>query len=285
MRTEVRTYLDTALGLLERHSMESSGADWAALRAQAHSSGADARGPEDVYDAIRQVIAALGNPHTHLITPRRSGTRPTASVPTGRLIETAGCLVLPQTDSRNGGTYVSAGLKAVRDLLAGRPAGWVVDLRGNRGGDMHPMLTVVAPLLGEGVRGKFVGPHGETAWGIRRRHLYHGTRRTFRWRRIPAATNRPVAVLTDRRTASSGEAVLISFLGAEDVRTFGEPTAGYATANQAFALPDGARLAITTAHMADRTGRTYGNAPIAPDVFVGSDEALGKAVEWLGTRA
>ncbi|WP_439663292.1 S41 family peptidase [Lentzea sp. HUAS TT2] len=193
-------------------------------------------------------------------------------------------MVLPQTHSRHGSTYVTAGLKALRALIAHRPTGWVVDLRGNHGGDMHPMLTVVAPLLGNGERGRFIGPHGETSWGIRRGHVYNGRRTAFRHRRIPAALNQPVAVLVDKDTASSGEAVLISFLGAQNTRTFGQPTAGYATANQTFGLPDGAKLAITTALMADRTGRTYGNTPIAPQTLVDSDDALSAAIEWLATQ-
>ncbi|MCX2952069.1 S41 family peptidase [Lentzea sp. NEAU-D7] len=200
-------------------------------------------------------------------------------------------MVLPETSSRNGRKYVSAGLKALRGLIGSRPTGWVVDLRGNRGGDMHPMLAVVAPLLGDGERGRFVSAHGETSWGIRRGHVYNGARTAYRWHRVPAARNQPVAVLVDGGTASSGEAVLISFLGAEDTKTFGRPTAGYATANETFGLPDGARLAITTALMADRTGRTYGNTPIAPHTLVDTDDtndaddALDAAIEWLAGRA
>ncbi|MFD4642063.1 S41 family peptidase [Lentzea sp. NPDC058436] len=276
-------YLDTALGLLQRHSIESAGADWPALRAEAHAAAASAHAPEDTYDAIRGAIAALGNPHTHLITAERAASPRRHAMPTGRLIDGTGWLVLPPTHSRHGRAYVTAGLRALRDLIAKRPTGWVVDVRGNGGGDMHPMLTVVAPLLGEGERGRFVGPHGSTGWGVRRRHVYNGARTAFWWRRVPAARTEPVAVLVDGRTASSGEAVLISFLGGPDVRTFGEPTAGYATANQAFPLPDGARLAITTALMADRTGRTYGNAPVVPQAVVDGD-ALTAAIEWLAGR-
>ena len=106
------------------------------------------------------------------------------------------------------------------------------------------------------------------------------------FRRVPKPVNRPVAVLTGGSTASSGEAVLVSFLGAENARTFGAPTAGYATANRTFLLPDGARLAITMAHMADRTGRVHGNTPIAPDTPVSSsgdtgDRVLDTAIAWL----
>lgn len=276
-------YVDVALGLLQRHSIESAQADWPAIRAEAHAATSSARGPEDTYDAIRHVIATLGNPHTHLITAERAASPRRHAMPTGRLLGGTGWLVLPPAHSRHGRAYVTAGLRALGRLIAERPAGWVVDVRGNGGGDMHPMLTVVAPLLGEGERGRFVGPHGSTGWGVRRGHVYNGDRTAFRWRRIPAARTEPVAVLTDHRTASSGEAVLISFLGAESTRTFGTPTAGYATANQAFPLPDGARLAITTAVMADRTGRTYGNVPVVPQAVVDGD-ALTAAIEWLSSR-
>ncbi|GAA3630710.1 hypothetical protein GCM10022267_16860 [Lentzea roselyniae] len=274
-----RSYLDTALDLLQQHSMESSAADWPRLRAEAHRAG-------DAHDAIRWVIGELGNPHTVLRTSPSGGPPPSIrEVPGGRMIGSTAYLKLPQTSSDNGETYVESGRYLLRDLLAARPSGWVVDLRGNHGGDMHPMLTVVAPLLGEGKTGSFVHPDGTTTdWGIRDGHVHDGERIWFPQVEMPPAVNGPVAVLIDGGTASSGEAVLLAFTGAARTRSFGEPTAGYATSNELFLLPDGARLAITTAYMADRTGRTYGNTPIAPQTLVDSDEALDAAIEWLAEQ-
>jgi carboxyl-terminal processing protease len=101
---------------------------------------------------------------------------------------------------------------------------------------------------------------------------------------MPAVEDGPIALLVDDETGSSGEAVLISFTGADNVRSFGQPTAGYATANEAFVLPDGARLAITTSTMTDRTGRAYGNTPITPHTVVSRRTALDAAIEWLTQR-
>jgi carboxyl-terminal processing protease len=279
----VRAYVDKALDLLQQHSVESAGADWPALRAEAHLATADARTPADTHAAIRQVIAALGNPHTFLAVPGRA--RPEPAVPSGRLVGSVAHLLLPSTASENRSSYVTAGLKVMRGLIALDPSGWVVDLRGNGGGDMYPMLTVVAPLLGEGKAGAFTTPDGVvTEWGIRRRHVYLGRRRTFVFRRVPRAVNRPVAVLISAKTASSGEAVLVSFIGAATARSFGQPTKGYATANRSFPLPDGARLVITGAFMSDRTGRTYGNTPIAPHTLADDGDALDVAIEWLSEQ-
>ena len=231
------------------------------------------------------MIAALGNPHTHLIAASRSGTPRKRAVPSGRMVGSVAHLLIPGTSSANRRNYVTAGLRVMRDLIARHPTGWIVDLRENGGGDMYPMLTVVSPLLGEGRTGSFITPDGTTTdWGIRARHVYVGSRRTFVLRRVPRAVDRPVAVLTGGRTGSSGEAVLVSFIGADNARSFGEPTGGLATANQSFRLPDGARLAITTAHMADRTGRTYGNTPIAPHTLVDSADALDAAIAWLSEQ-
>ena len=58
----------------------------------------------------------------------------------------------------------------------------------------------------------------------------------------------PVAILTSNVTASSGEATLLSFRGLENTRTFGQPSAGYASGNLIIDMPDGAGLMVTTAN-------------------------------------
>ncbi|MDX8054582.1 S41 family peptidase [Lentzea sp. BCCO 10_0798] len=289
--SEARSYLDTALGLLQQHSMESATADWKELRAEAHRDAAHARHAADVYPAIRRVITELGNPHTALLASATGGApAPVRTAPDGRMIGSAAYLRLPETSSDNGDAYAEAGLRLVRDLAGAGPRGWVVDLRGNGGGDMHPMLTVVAPLLGEGRTGMFVHPDGRTSdWGVRDGHVHNGDHVVFPQMEMPVVGRGPVAVLVDGRTASSGEAVLLSFTGAAGTHSFGEPTTGFATGNEVFDLPDGARLAITTMHMADRTGRTYGNAPIAPQTQVSNsrgsaDRVLDTAIAWLAGR-
>lgn len=86
----------------------------------------------------------------------------------------------------------------------------------------------------------------------------------------------------DSDTASSGEATLLSFRGLENSRSFGQPSAGYASANIVIDLSDGAGLMLTTAKDRDRTGTEYMDDPIAPDVT--TDDALGAALSWLAER-
>jgi C-terminal processing protease CtpA/Prc len=77
--------------------------------------------------------------------------------------------------------------------------------------------------------------------------------------------NRPIVVFTSKRTASSGEGILIALKNNPNVRIFGEPTAGLTTANGNYPLKDGAELIITSAIFTDKNGKLYGDK-IMPDV-------------------
>lgn len=138
----------------------------------------------------------------------------------------------------------------------------VVDLRGNDGGDMGPMYAGLSPLLPDGTALSFVSRMGTTDVVIDGNSVTGGgTPTTTSGGKLDV----PVAVLTDGVTASSAEATLLAFRGLDNVRTFGEPTAGYASANMVIDYPDGRSLMLTTAKDKARTGEEFAEDPIAPD--------------------
>jgi C-terminal processing protease CtpA/Prc len=169
-----------------------------------------------------------------------------------------GVLVLPSCpgDLRSVRAYAAAGGRALRQYESA--AGWVVDLRGNSGGSMWPMLAVALPLLGgDGVIGAFVTRDGARTLSL----------------------SGPVAVLTDARTASSAEAVAVAFRGVPGARSYGAATRGFSTGNQTVRLPDGALLVITSCRFADRSGGAHGG-PLPPDVPAA--DAFAAALAGLG---
>jgi C-terminal processing protease CtpA/Prc len=152
---------------------------------------------------------------------------------------------------------------------------------------MWPMLAAAGALLTPGVLGYFVEPGGRREeWRYQRhfslghqRHLSLGGR-PMTWLPRPRRGRRQrVAVLTSARTSSSGEAVLVAFSSQPGVRTFGAPTAGMTTANKAFVLSDGTRMAVSFAFYADAAGQLI-DGPIAPDQA--ADDALAVALAWIG---
>ncbi|WP_323137732.1 S41 family peptidase [Streptomyces sp. NEAU-H22] len=189
--------------------------------------------------------------------------------------------------------YVREGRDAVAKADRPNACGWVIDLRRNRGGNMWPMLAVVGPILGDGDVGSFIDADGKkTVWSIEK-----GSPRldgdSTGWVTSPpvGGGSAPVAVLTSRSTASSGEAVTVAFRGRPDTRSFGEDTTGVPTSNARHRLSDGAILNLTEGMDADRTGRAY-DSPIPPDQPVvddlgrggSKDPVLDAATEWLSEQ-
>ena len=190
--------------------------------------------------------------------------------------------------------YASRLFGAVADT-GPRTCGYVLDLRGNTGGNVWPMLIGLSGLLGDGPQGR-----SEDADGIIEDYatLKEGsavvlaeqgrglTMMTIdNWRPIPSLAAFPVALLLDDATASSGEGVAVAFAGRALTRSFGAHTYGVASSNEGYPLADGTNVVVTTAMMVDRHGRTYPDG-IEPDQVIDGEgeEPVDVALAWLALR-
>jgi C-terminal processing protease CtpA/Prc len=158
--------------------------------------------------------------------------------------------------------------------------GWLVDLRENRGGNMHPMIAGLGPLTGEGTLGYFVNKTGSSPWSYN-----NGTCAPVKVAKPYSIKNKnsKIAVLIGRRTGSSGEMTAISFIGKNNTKLFGQPSAGYTTGNTGFKLSDGSFIYLATSFTANRNGKKYASK-ILPDIIVDSvyaDNCLEVATQWL----
>lgn len=302
------SYLNEALAPMERHSLRRRQIDWVQFRADAVARLGAAQTPVEAYPAIDATVRALGDGHSRFFPPERApGTtdQPPSveSIVSGRRFGDLAYVYLPGFGGPNPVGRADSTLAVVRALDGGEPApppcGWIVDLRLNSGGNMYPMLAGIGPVLGDGVAGRFVPPGGgSTPW-------YHaagsagvtgaGGERALVTATTPYTLRRPgvpVAVLHGEATASSGEAVAISFRGLPNARSFGTHTGGLSTAVTGFRLSDGAFLTVATAVMRDRLGRDYGG-PLAPDEPVpasgrpvpGEEDATVRAAQrWLAAQ-
>jgi carboxyl-terminal processing protease len=176
---------------------------------------------------------------------------------------------------------------------------WIVDVRANGGGNMWPMLAGIGSLLGDTIAGSFGGRSPSPRWyykdGVSGILDSVGKLDTVSRVTVPPVRLRdpaaPIAVLFDEGTGSSGEAVVIAFIGRPNTRTFGSRSAGYATVNRGLRLADGANLVVTTGYNADRRGHVYGDQLI-PDSTVTlpsgwpspTDRVTASAIGWLAAR-
>ena len=288
-----RDYIEEVVGLMQTHSVRRLEIDWEAFRDSVFSTAAEARTIEETYPAIRVALKLLGDGHTSfravtgdVIFERTRACvafvpRALPELPAG-----IGYVRIPgfggTPDEATG--FAQAIQEAIRLQDREDMGGWIVDLRGNPGGNMWPMIAGVGPILGEGTAGYFIHPDGtERIWGYRAGIAQlddaaaQNVSEPYRLKRESPR----VAVLTDGRVASSGEAVAIAFKKRPETRFFGSATCGLSTANQGFAMSDGAALVLTVALMADRTGQTYGNQ-VLPDEYDGdANGVVLRAAEWL----
>ncbi|GAA1848179.1 hypothetical protein GCM10009836_29800 [Pseudonocardia ailaonensis] len=251
--------VEQALDVLQHQALHADRvADWPAARAGVRAALDD---PEQLELALFHLTRKAGGPHSGVRRPR-----PVAAgepdLPAVEQLEDAAVLTLPACTADAGEAYVAAARKGLAGVEAAR---WVIDLRGNGGGAMWPMLAAVAPFLrGDGDVGASVYRDGNRdAWRLEGGIVLLRGREMARGE----AGRRPgsVAVLTDEVTADAAEAVAVAFRGLPDVRSYGTATFGFPTGNVALPLPGGLQLTVTTSRFADRTGRVH-EGPLTPDV-------------------
>jgi carboxyl-terminal processing protease len=320
-------YLNRALDEMEAHALRRGAVDWPRVRAEALARVAHAETTVDTYDAIRFALTSLGDHHSSLHpTPALAGLEQRRNAqhssiqevevqrsprspfvgryePEGRLERFKGkqfaLVVVTKCFPENDVQFVAYETKLqkiIANLDKSHPVGWVVDLRGNVGGNMWPMLAGVGPVLGEGDDlGEFFTTEGHAVWRYRdgiASEIEDGKENPYpRVEGVPykLPTARDVAVLIDGGTGSSGEATAIAFRGRPRTRFFGQHTEGVSTVNETFALSDGASMWLTIGVQADRSGKQYLEG-LGPDelVVVGDnipsdaqDAVLQEALKWL----
>jgi C-terminal processing protease CtpA/Prc len=267
--------------------------DWASFRQTVTQSAPNPTAIPDTYPAISTALGLLDDHHSNFVRP--DGSR--ISNP-NRLPCSDPDVVTPSVPPDIGyvrvGSFSGTGSAAVdfaadiqRRIAAADKdglSGWIVDLRGNGGGTMWPMIAGLGPIVGEGTLGAFVDPDNQVAYWT-----YANGASTLAGAtqvQVPSpyslVTPAPrVAVLTDCQVASSGEATAIAFRGRPNTRSFGGPTRGISTANRTFPMTDGATLNLTVSTMADRNVTRYG-VPVVPDEVVSDPSAtVARAIEWL----
>lgn len=284
--------LDSAIALVRARSLWRDTVTWSVVERDVRAMAAGAETAEDIYPAIRLLLARLGDHHSFLMKP--SATRQFQSGgaenprPVVRVLPDAVGYVSVPAYSGAEQTAMLAYAKGMQDSLAAAlPSAacrWVVDLRGNGGGNMWPMLGGLRPFLGEVGLGSFVsGAESAPLWRASAVNVPPTPA-------LAALDSAYVAVLTGPHTASSGEAVTISFRGRPRTRSFGLATAGLSTANTGLTLPDSSMIFLTVSVETDRTGRRYGEKIDPDEIIPGapsgdqSDQQLARAVAWLASQ-
>lgn len=161
---------------------------------------------------------------------------------------------------------------ALQELEVQGARAWVLDLRGNSGGAVRSVLTVLGLFL----------PDGTLAITQTNRS---GAVRTLTTAGPPLGWQRPLAVLVGPGSASGAEIAAAVLQDTGRARLFGQRTAGCANVGTLVELADGSGMSITSARLlAGPALRRLDGVGVTPDVEVAAgagDPVLQAAVDWL----
>ena len=167
-------YLGQALDLMQQHSLFKKTIDWPELRKEAFAMAANAKEPVETYDSIRFALGELGDHHSFLSlsaelqqkeaaykarrcqpetqpqqtekpSPYTDRHEPEGTIETVAHKRIAHLIVPFIAGADDGGMhrYAQKLQGLVATLAKDKPVGWIVDVRGNFGGNLWPMLAGV----------------------------------------------------------------------------------------------------------------------------------------------
>lgn len=287
-QTNIKTLLDGVVKKAKETSLYSATVNWDSLQKQIYAKAENAKITDDLQPAFEILLNGLRDHHGKVIDARnykpvawftdyknkRYADNRKFDTETWKAVnDTAlkfeyailknkiGYLrivgIAPNTDIEKESKKIR---EAVMALAKQKTDKWIVDLRYNGGGNMHPMMAGIAPLIGNGIVGSLTNLAHEKLfdWEIKDANfIYGGYQAVTLPDNIKFKTMPPIAVLTSRWTVSSGEIVATAIKGRPGTRFFGEATGGYTTNNSWDIFGDEIILNISTGIFADRNGKTY----------------------------
>lgn len=240
---------------------------------------------------IMNVLKGSGDIHSFIVSKKSVDAKKTGNTkgiePESKLIDNKiGYIMVPGFATSNievGNEFASKINEMIKKLDSENEIhGWIIDLRTNTGGSMHPMILGLSSLLGDGTLGYFITKEQKVPW-ILENGKFNRNKITQPYKLKNPSSK--IAILIGNKTASAGEATAISFIGKSNVKLFGQPTRGLTSGNSTHPLSDGRALALATSFEMDRNGKEY-QEKINPDIMIDKpnndkDIETEIAIKWI----
>ncbi|MEM6264685.1 MAG: S41 family peptidase [Bacteroidota bacterium] len=309
----VRTTLEKIVEHAEMASLYREKVDWDTLRLQIFERAEEADSISDLAPALKYMLKSIGDDHGRIfhqnkILANYRGASPPHHVSienevfndiqwtqvypfhTEMLEGKIGYIRivgLPMGDNQQMAKDIQ---QEVCKLVEEGAENWVIDLRYNGGGNMHPMAEGIAAIIGEGQVGGAQGlTEAENAtWQVTDGDFYYDDYSVGLENACTVQDTPKIAVLTSVYTASSGEALAVIFKGKEHKRFFGQKTHGLITVTDWHVIDDLTAMTLSVSYYRDRNGVVYNQYvdvdeeyPFSKQPLSESDACLEAARKWL----
>lgn len=282
----IRVFVTKALKIMKNKSVNKSKLNWDEIFEKTLTEVSKAKTIKETYPIIKNALSSLNDSHSNfypedVVKAYTLGYKATGQefpVIKSEMLENKYAYIsLPDIGSFNKddwNLYINTFYAKVNDLQKRKPKGWIIDLRGNFGGMLYPMYAAIAPFLDDkNIVGTKDAEGKIEYYNYKDAKFYEGSTATQLFQLIhkePKSVKRPLAVLVDKVTGSSGEFITAAFVSQKNVKIIGTNTQGLTSGNQEYKLSDGSYLVLTTGNIVDRTGKEYAKIGegIPPDIII-----------------
>lgn len=308
----VRLFVDSALNLMQRHSMFSARLDWKKIRSRTHVLATNASTYSEAGPALKFAFNQLGDKHGWLVLDDTDYRNPRFKPDTGRVNAN-----MKEAASKGPRIYIhrlskyiayisipffggqsldkmNAFAQRIQDSLCKVTdpdiRGIILDLRLNAGGNIYPMIVGIGNIYGKQPPAK----NRSAVYEIKDNSLTLNDTLVVKLQSDCGDFSQlPVAVITGPVTGSSGEFLAIAFSTRRNTRLFGERTAGYTTANNGFLLPGRNNgLVLGESYARDANGKIFTNGVVPTVLISGGDDffhpekdrKIRAALAWLSKQ-
>ncbi len=309
----IKTILGAIISHAEEASLYRNDVDWKILKGEIYDMASDANSVAELKPALKYLLKSLGDGHgrifhnNQILANHDSGTKAHHStlqndiynnVQMGRVykfhtemlgkdIGYVRIVGLPMGDNQQMAKEIQDG---VCNLIENGAKKWILDLRYNGGGNMHPMAEGIASIIRNGKVGgsKGLTDDESSIWKVENSDFYYDDYSVHLANDCKTSNNPKVAVLTSVYTASSGEAIAVIFKERENTKFFGEKTLGMITVTDWHVIDNSTAMTISVSYYKDRNGNVYDKyvdvdveIPFVALPLSDEDEAVEEAKVWL----
>ena len=308
---EIETYLISAIDSIQNNALMSPNVDWEIVKRETLEKAEGLKTTEQTYTLLKSILEKLDDNHSFLQKNSKNISYPNNKEkkepsPYGSRMKiehglhqkggkTFARIFVPQ--GMRGNKFAQDLQDRIFEMQSNNPCGWIIDLRGNGGGNMWPMLAGIGPLVGSNPLGGSEDGKGQKDFYKyeKGKAIYVGIDgKEESWAQAEEKVERlsddiPVAFLIDRGTASSGEALAVIFKGRKNSKSFGEKTHGASTSTRGIKLTDSLNLVIAISTFQDRDGNLYLDGvdpdmkiPVGKEMLLPeNDPLIDNALNWL----
>jgi carboxyl-terminal processing protease len=164
---EVSDYLSESINLLEQKSIRKNEINWEEFKSDIFKKAQNAKTINDAYPIIKYAISKLNDRHSYfrsiIETDTDSENNPLPVLSDEVTPKDIGYIRIPFCigTEKDYDTYISKIRNKIDSQSNQNLQGWIIDLRGNFGGNMWPMLLSLEPILGNGTFGYFIDADGK----------------------------------------------------------------------------------------------------------------------------